>query len=439
MLRISGIVLLLWLAHAAVVFLMWRVRRARPAAWSRNDALTTHRAAARRRRANGVISAVLLVSAAALAMTALSGREGGDGEAARAYARLMLDEAGDRFVILNGVADGQMAAEESARNRAAGRVGAESRLIWFRTDDAYRAQLVADVRNRWPNETNLWAAAQIGPAAFADAAYRSHPETFYAMTGLSTTLEKWTARWTTMAPYLKARGRFIPRMRQAFALEGNALGNRLQDEGRLKEAWKTYLRVYDEISPGDMSALVNLGGMLRRGYAAGRGTRLRIESALKDLKVGDASTEPALDGQTLIAWNNQMIRAHSWGDRKKAASIARRILSNPVWRSFVPANAVLGSVLAHEGDLASAEFFFKAALAGKGAAAPQPVVMNDYADMLRKQGRFDEAEALARRAVDESDGKSVLFKLKLAQILRDAGKNLGELNVLLARYKRFDK
>ena len=80
-----------------------------------------------------------------------------------------------------------------------------------------------------------------------------------------------------------------------------------------------------------------------------------------------------------------------------------------------------------------------AALAGKGGAAPQPVVMNDYADMLRRQGRFDEAEALARRAVEESGGKSVLFKLTLAQILRDAGKNPGELNPLLARYKRFDK
>lgn len=129
MLRISGIVLALWLAHAAVMFLMWRVHRARPAVWACNDALTTHRAAARRRRTNGVISAALLMSAAALAMTALSGREGGDGEAARAYARLMLDEAGDRFVILNGVADGQMASAEFFFKAALAGKGGAARAV----------------------------------------------------------------------------------------------------------------------------------------------------------------------------------------------------------------------------------------------------------------------------------------------------------------------
>lgn len=152
-----------------------------------------------------------------------------------------------------------------------------------------------------------------------------------------------------------------------------------------------------------------------------------------DYRLGVAPREP-LDWRTLVAWNNEMIEAHGRGDLAKAERIARRILSEPEWRGFIPANAVMGSVLAGKGECAKSETFFRAALAGKGAAAPQPVVLNDYADTLRKLGRYEEAEVFARRAVAESGGKTDLFKLTLAQILRDAGKDLGEMKPVLARY-----
>ncbi len=135
---------------------------------------------------------------------------------------------------------------------------------------------------------------------------------------------------------------------------------------------------------------------------------------------GPPPDEPC-DSRTLLEWNNEMIRAHVRGDWTKAADIARKILANPAWRGFVPANAVMGSVLAAEGDYATAEAYFKVALGGKGAAAPQPVVMNDYADTLRHLKRYDEAEKMARRAIEASGGKVRLYKLTLAQILRDAG------------------
>lgn len=152
-----------------------------------------------------------------------------------------------------------------------------------------------------------------------------------------------------------------------------------------------------------------------------------------DYRLGVAPREP-LDWRTLVAWNNEMIEAHGRGDLAKAERIARRILCEPEWRGFIPANAVMGSVLAGKGECAKSETFFRAALAGKGAAAPQPVVLNDYADTLRKLGRYEEAEVFARRAVAESGGKTDLFKLTLAQILRDAGKDLGEMKPVLARY-----
>ena len=147
-----------------------------------------------------------------------------------------------------------------------------------------------------------------------------------------------------------------------------------------------------------------------------------------ELRRDDRIPDEARDRQTLVELNNEMIRAHVRGDWTNAARMAVTILSEPAWRTFVPANAVMGSVLALEGDYEAAEAFYKAALSGKGVAAPQPVVMNDYADTLRHLKRYDEAETFARRALAESGGKEVLYRQTLAQILRDAGKNLDEMN-----------
>ena len=123
--------------------------------------------------------------------------------------------------------------------------------------------------------------------------------------------------------------------------------------------------------------------------------------------------------RALVALNNEMIRAHGRGDLADAERTARKILSQPEWRTFVPANAVMGSALAEKGEHVAAAAFFKAALSGKGLAAPHPVVMNDYADTLRHLGRYAEAEAYARRAIAASGGKVPLFKMTLDEILND--------------------
>ena len=129
----------------------------------------------------------------------------------------------------------------------------------------------------------------------------------------------------------------------------------------------------------------------------------------------------------LIALNNEMIRAHGRGDLAGAERTARKILSQTEWRTFVPANAVMGSALAQKGEYAAAAAFFKAALSGNGSAAPQPVVMNDYADTLRHLGRYAEAEAFARRAIAASGGKVPLFRLTLDQILNEAKTQKGNI------------
>ena len=140
------------------------------------------------------------------------------------------------------------------------------------------------------------------------------------------------------------------------------------------------------------------------------------------MRHGDRTSEGPGNTRTLIALNNEMIRAHGRGDLAGAERMARKILSQSEWRTFVPANAVMGSALAQKGEYVAAAAFFKAALSGKGSAAPQPVVMNDYADTLRHLGRYAEAEAFARRAIAASEGKVSLYKLTLDEILNEADK-----------------
>lgn len=431
--------LILWLAHAGFLFMTRRMRAPRLVSLAAGEDMTAHGAAVRHARGCRIVSWIFLGAAVAFAVGSVKTHDFRLGEAARAYARVTLDEAGDRLVILNGAADEQMVREELRRNRAAGRAAAASRLLPLRADAAFRTRLIAHVRREWPQETNLWMAAEIGPAALAEELFRTCPDRVYAMTGLSTTPGKWAARWAALTPYLGSQDAFIPQMRRAVALEGNTLASCLWNEGRQKEAWELACRVYDEIDPGNAQALINLNGMLRSGYAANPELGRRIGRAMKQRKLEDRPFGRRPDWRTLVAWNNEMIRAHGRGDVTNAAFIARKILSRPEWRTFIPAHAVLGSALAQEGDPAAAELFFKTALGGKGSAAPQPAVMNDYADTLRKLGRYDEAERFARRAVAESGGKTDLFKLTLAQILRDSGKDPGEMKSVLTRYKRLDR
>ena len=422
LLALVGAALVPALAYGVSLVLTWRARATRGVTTIADGVIAAHGFATRRDRGGRIVSWSVLALAAAFAVRSLALHDYRLGEAADAYARVMLDEAGDRFVILNGVADAQMIREEARRNRAAGCPQAESRLLQFREDAAYRTQLVARVRREWPGETNLWAAAEIGPAALADAVYVRHPERVFAMTGQSTTPEKWAARWAKMTPFLGSSDRFVPCLRQAFAFEGNVLANRLQAEGRPAAAWALYARICDEVDPDNAFALANLDGMMRRGHAAPPGWRARVTDRLKTLAQERRLPAPPPDVRTLIAWSNEMIRAHGRGDFATAACIARKILSRPEWRAYIPAQAVMGSVLAQAGDYAAAEVFFRAALSGKGSAAPQPAVLNDYADTLCKLGRYDEAERFAEQAVAASGGATELFRRTLAQVRRAAGK-----------------
>jgi len=118
---------------------------------------------------------------------------------------------------------------------------------------------------------------------------------------------------------------------------------------------------------------------------------------------------------TLVDWNNEMVAAMDCAETVKAGRIARAILSNPKWRNFVPANAVLGAISSAEGDYVTGESFFRTAASTTNRLPA--VTWNDYADTLMHLQKFDEAEKMARRAVAESDEKFWLARLTLAQVL----------------------
>lgn len=394
-----------------------------------------------------------LFAGVAFAVLSVANHDWRLGQAASVYAHGVVDEAAGRVIVLNGAADEQIA-------EVAGTIPDGTALLFDQTAST-RANLVAWVKSTWPGETNLWLTAEVGVDAFARTAVRLFPSRFYLMTGESTTFAGWSARWAAAAPYARSRDPFVPVMRRAFAVEGNALGNRLQATGQLAEAWKLYWRIYSEVEPDNSAALVNLGGMLKGGYAAEKGPQAKVEAALaalvKRTRSGQRPTgvrrlvedrrSPEVRRQAveqrgpegrrgLVAWSNEMIASYNAGDLDKAARIARAILTRPDGLGCLPAYAVLGAALAREGDYAMSEVCYRVAVEGAGETAPRAALFNDYADTLRHLKRFVEAERYARLAIVESGGKAWLCKLTLAEVLQDAGKAPDEVRSLLAEVER---
>lgn len=383
------------------------------------------------------------------------------GEVASVYARTMLDEADGRFVVMGGVADDQMIWEAERREQ-----GSSKRLLSLREDDAYRAELIKLVRREWPAETNLWVAATIGPKTFAELAVRLHPDNVYVMTGKSTTLDKWEARWETMKPYLSSRDCFVPALRRAFAYEANTLANALAEAGDRRAAWKLYWRILEEVDASNVSALINLNELLRGGFVAEESQRRRIEGGMALLRKNEnalmlvSACGPVRPDDKVMAefrlefekWvnefeksqgkkplpdilktiaerGNEMILAYNAGNLVEAGRIARTILARRDGRGFIPANAVMGAVSASEGDYIASAAFYRVVLSG--AKQPPFEIYNDFADTLNHLGEYDEAEKCARIAVAGTPETSWLFRLTLAEILRNAKKNPNEIDELL--------
>ena len=407
-----------------------------------------------------VLGNVFIVFGVVFAITSLWFHEFRYGAAANAFADETVREANGRWILLNGAATEQILVRHP-----------EAQTVEMRTDDEYRQALIERVRAKWPEEKALIMAAEISPIAFSDVAKKVRKEDFYFMNGLTTTPENWRRRWQALKAYREVRGdEFIPLMLRSFAYEACMIANRLQDEGKLDEAWEIYLKAFNEIEPKNFSVIVNMTEMLRQGYPGLKRDAIRVRKALDDFfkdprrarhmreivrdcgpfrrdpKILAAIREETIkrldelkrnhtplpvspEIMTLNEWTKEMLVSMDKGDRYHAGRIARTILANPEWREFRPANAILGTVCGLEGDYEASAAFFEIAL--KGDNHPAVIVCNDYAETLRLLGRLEPAEKYARIAVNGSDEKMWLARMTLAEVLIDGGEKREEARNLI--------
>lgn len=140
--------------------------------------------------------------------------------------------------------------------------------------------------------------------------------------------------------------------------------------------------------------------------------------------------------ESLVEWNNEMVKAMDAGKKDEAAKLARAILSVPEWRAFIPANVVMGTISGMDGDFVSSERFFRTAIKAS-TNEPPAVVCNDFAETLRQLKKYDEAEAYARKAIAKAGPKDWMGRLTLIQILKDAKKDGKEIDTLATEALRY--
>jgi len=405
----------------------------------------TKKAQQKRLRINNLASWVVLELAGVFALVSLALHDYKLGEAASVYARGIVEAAKGRIIVGNGILDEQLLREAKGK----------SLVLCLREDDAYRRVVLETVKRECPADTNLWIAAQVGVKSFAEVAVRKFPDRFYLMSGSTSTVEDWERRWSAFSPYLGSSDPFVGAGRRLFGYEGNCLANVLAEKDA-KTAWKIYRRIYDEVDPGNFSTLVNMSELIRRGYKATPEERKLVQDWL-DAFLADAShmrnmreiarasgpvradpqmierfesaarqriaeriaagedLEVSPEIMTLVDWNNEMVNAMNAGDIEKAGRIARMILANPDWHTYIPANAIMGTVAAREGDYVASERFFQ--LATHTTNEVPFIVWNDYAETLQHLGRQDEAEQMLRRAVAASDPTFWRARMGLAKML----------------------
>jgi len=372
------------------------------------------------------------------------------GRAAGAFAREVVRQADGRIIVMNGFCDDQVVRELDGDDE-----GPALRWVSLRFDDANRTNLASLVRAAFPADTNLWAAARIAPSVFAEVALKAHPKRFHAMDGRTTTPEAWEARWKAFGPYLGSGDPFVPVARRSFGYEGNVLANRLAASDP-RTAWRIHKRVYEEIDPGNISALANMDEMIRAGYAANEGERKKVkrklevffrkdgnrrrfrelaqlagpvrgvpeQAATQSIEAKRRLVEKVAQGGdvpldirdiALDEWDDELSRRTNQGETNAAVRIARVILTNPQWRDFAPANAAVGMAALREGDDVSAERFLNVATTGRKKVPAD--VLNAYAGVLLQHGNLDLAEVMARRAVDAAEATFWAPRLTLAEVL----------------------
>jgi len=396
-------------------------------------------------RINRIASWTILAAAVLFAGWSLWTHDYRLGEAASAYARGVVEAAGDRTIVLDGVIDAQI-RDVCSRTR--------SYVISLKERDNDTAPLerMDWVRRECPDDEALARATRRDAVSFLALALLKYSDRFYLMNGDNTTPEQWNRRWEQFGPYLGSSDAFVPVARRYFAYEANAVANRLQETDKAA-AWALYRRIIREVDAGNIAALVNMKMMVVGGYSgvtaeelasvdAGIGEFLGVaynrrhalellqaagpvlrgadflatmEATRRWAKQSDRHINVPPEVERMIDLNNEMVKARMDGDREKSERLARQILSNPFWRNWAPANAIMGDLMATQGEYASAVAYYRVATAGHHETPD--LVWNNYADALFRLGEYDQSEAILRRQIAKTDERFFALRLTLAEVL----------------------
>lgn len=273
----------------------------------------------------------------------------------REYCRGIVEEANGRWIVLNGVLDFRFRE-----------VAPDAVLISRRGDERERLRISGLVDAEYPAFTNLHVAIQAGIGPFIDVLSAVAPDRIYVPPG-SVTYDGWHSRWNRINGYLGHGYRSEKAIRRVFALDGISVADRLEKGGEKAKAdeFRAFLR--SEVDPVYFQ-------MLDKRHAP---------------EAEELKTLAKIGLKAFAEKSNTMIRSLENGGYNTAAKLAREIVDDPRFRSYKPANAVLGTVAFREKDYVSAETFFRIATAGTNETPDQ--VWRDYAETLRQLGKTNEA------------------------------------------------
>ena len=169
--------------------------------------------------------------------------------------------------------------------------------------------------------------------------------------------------------------------------------------------------------------------MLSRNNPADEAVYRSVRALVLMRKGGDAHIREARDSFDAVA-NSGRGSAHTGdmiltldmqlNDKAHAEDRAIRILAANPDDSL--ANYIMGSISLHRGENNQAEKYLRKAVSGKRIAL---LAYNDLAEVLRRLKKFDEAEKIARKAVEVTPKLYVAWET-LGSILMDAGKSFDE-------------
>lgn len=381
----------------------------------------------------GVTVAVLAVFACAADCVWRLGRNDGF-LAERLAARVLEDARGAKWLV----ADSFLGDALARRMAIEGRTTPILIHTGCNYDSVYRTNLLARTGTLGFDEKKLLdlkVAAALSVNAFVE-------ELSIAETGTNAIAYVWTRelwpwkRLTEIWESVKQDVELASRrdsfyVRRSFGRQAMSEAAALQDAGRLADAAKIYLWVRSEVDPDNASAVINLLELSRRGFEFDPETKEMIENAGQTLLNERHNFEslgslvrtcgvvymPAADRRSAFERLRPQLEAylrnkrikqnekHDLLNKRLAESIktsgkdevkadAISVLRQD--RDNVLGNGIMGTIAAFDGDYAVSELYLRRAVSSKEASA---AAFNNYAEVLRRMGRFAEAEVNARKAV----------------------------------------